>query len=160
MTQIIQVDRSKGFAFLDTSPGYKDFSFLKGWVFGEMETRSVPLFRADIRDIHLFCPTVEGEFYITGQDRFNRIRQSGKVPMDIAFFQTFWANKHFIPEEFKRDGTIISFDGTIFYNVLGTVSAVVIMWWSNIENKWFCDLRCLSREFSAKFLSAIISIAA
>lgn len=160
MSQIIQIDRSLGFAFMDTSRGYQEFPFLKGWVFGELDIRSIPLFQIDTKDICLLKPTTEIEIALDGITRLSRLRQSGRVLLDIAFFQTFWEKKELIPKEFKQDGVIISFDGTLFCNAHSAANAVVVMWWSSIEDKWFCDLRCLSKDFSAKFVSATMNISA
>jgi len=144
-------------AKINRSPALtEDWRWLKGWTCREQDQRSIALTEIDIEKVCLRSVFCKGELFIDGQTYLGRIRLSSRVSLDIAFFKMFWQNKQMIPEIWKRNGIIITFAGTVLYNSLG-VPSILTMWWCDIEDKWFCDLCWLGREFTAKHLSVVLT---
>lgn len=128
--------------------------WLNGWSVEEKDN-SFPTKGLDLSKVSLGNMLWGKVFHVNGEWRLHLIRNSHYYRLTAEVFMFLWSKKHLIPEEWKQDGVIITFDGTIFVNNLGT-RCVITMWWSDIENKWFCDLKWLGRNFTAKHMSALL----
>ena len=95
--------------------------------------------------------------WITGVERLERLKEAGYIRLDAKVFQTFWENKHCIPELWKEkvngNTRYIFFDGTVLRAPNGH-RYVLILYWS--DGEWHWDVARLSSSWSAGYPSAVL----
>ncbi|MBU1179977.1 hypothetical protein KJ885_03465 [Patescibacteria group bacterium] len=152
---VISIDRSKPFSPAEFIG--EGWSIWKGPADGDgltgvenQDARSLILTEVDTSAIRLETRLRDGETRITGEEKLRRLKATKHIRLDAKVFQTFWENKHFIPESWKSGSLFIYFDGTPLRDPNGKRCVLCLHW---LHNRWFrghlLDVSWLTNSLSA-----------
>jgi hypothetical protein len=148
--RIIQIDRSKKF-----DPA----EFIgKGWTIEEEDERSLELTELDITNVRFEHMLVEGETWVKGETKLERLKSAGNIRLDAKIFQTLWENQHLIPERWKEktngNTTFVCFDGTVLRDPGGYRYILYLDWYGG---GWCWNDRWLVSKWDANGPSAVLA---
>jgi len=143
---ILTIDRSKPF-----NP--RKFIGL-GWKIEEEDERSLTLATVNIADIMLETTLKASDNgRVQGEEKVHRLKASDAIRLDAKVFQTFWENKHLIPESWK--GKCVCFAGTILRDPYGSSRDVLCLCWDGGRWDWYCHW--LGCDWRADLPSAVLA---
>ncbi len=125
----------------------------------EQDERSLALSEIDLAKLLLEHHIVEGETYITGEEKLQRIKASGRIRLDARFFQALWEEKgHVTLKRLNKEYGVkfIDFPGTILRRPYGD-RCVLYLRLDGRRWYWSCDW--LGSEWHRGSLSALFASA-
>lgn len=130
-----------------------------GCIAVEEDERSLKLSEIDLTKIKLETMLKDRESRITGEEKLRRLKDAGYIRLDARILQTFWENKHLIPEAWKQPTngrtTFVSFDGSI-YQDSSCLRLVLYLSWFN--GAWRMDHEWLGSVCEIHNVSAVLKM--
>lgn len=145
--------------FIDRTTPFDPEKFIgKGWSIAEQDERSLSLAELDLAKAQFETCLKQGENSIKGEEKLKRLKQDGRIRLDVKVFQILWENQHLIPESWKEkiDGNTryIFFDGTILRDPLGDRFALYLCW---LDGEWRWGYSWLGYAWNAINPSAVLA---
>lgn len=148
---VISIDRSKPFD-PTTFP-----SLGKGWKVAEQDERSVALTELILDSVQFLHMLEQGETYVKGEKKLERLKKAGHIRLDAKVFQTLWENQTLIPARWKEktngNTTFIYFDGTVLLGPGGSRFVLCLFW---DGGGWRWGYGWLGSEWSGRSPSAVV----
>lgn len=135
----VTIDRTRLFNAFRFVPHLRQFKW--------RDPRALSIVNLDFTKIQFLTMLRDGEPYITGIEKRERLGKSGYICLDAGVFWYFWDNLHLIPESWKEkiDGhvRVICFDGSILEDDVGLF--VITLYWTN--GQWIWNKKYLSNNY-------------
>ena len=132
----------------------------EGWIIvtDETDTRSIALPELDLTKVQHVTMLKNGETYVKGEKKLERLKSSDYIRLDADVFYTLWTNQHLIPESWKEkvngNTRYIFFDGTVLRGSGGR-RCVLYLYWSG--GQWGWDVFWLEHGWYASHPSAVLA---
>ena len=126
----------------------------------DQDERSIVLTEVDLTKVRLETMLKDGESSVSGEEKLKRLISASFIRLDAKVFQTFWENKHFIPEEWKQPirGKMM---GVYFYGTIlrdGEDGFVLYLYWNYDRDKWDWQVESLDDLQDDAGLSAVLAV--
>jgi hypothetical protein len=150
MSNILSIDRTKPF-----NPA----EFIgEGLEIAEEDERSLILSEVNLSSIRFEHTLKQGETWVEGEEKLQRLKDAGYVRLDAKIFQTLWENQHLIPEAWKDETnghmTFIFFDGTVLRRP-DRDRVVLYLFWD--DGRWLYRTRWYRLDCTADDPSAVLA---
>lgn len=165
---IITIDRTTPFDPAKFKGLGKGWTIWKGPASGDglegeedQDSRSLAIAELDLSKIRLEHMLTEDELksdspYVNGEVKQGRLKDH--IRLDAKILQTFWENKHLIPEVWKKKTngniTCVFFDGTILRSPDGNRDVLCLYW---DYGEWHWNYNWLDNDFNANNPSAVLA---
>lgn len=148
---VIPIDRSKPFdPTTFPRPGER-------WRIAEQDERALALNEVTLDSIQLLRMLEQGEFFVNGEDKLERLKKAGHIRLDAKVFQTLWENQTLIPARWKEKtngaATFIYFDGTILLDPSGLRYVLSFCW---RDGEWHQYFSWLDNALGVSSRSAVV----
>jgi hypothetical protein len=130
----------------------------EGWkiISEETDKVSATITQLDLSQVQQVTKLVDGEAYISGEERLRRLKSSNYIRLDADIFFNFWENQHLIPSQWKvlinGRPRCVYFHGTVFERTHGLRYVLYLYW----DGSWKWSTSWLDDTFHLYHPSAVL----